>query len=634
MLRRLFRFARAGAPRVAADFFHAGDLPLPATPKVRDALLGACASVANGDLDAARKSLLRACAATPELALAHALLGAVQERMAGSADAAYAAARRADTGGALAVHLLNRGRHYLNEGSARQAERCLILAHRLSPLAAAPLEMLGFSGYVSGDVIAGRAWYDRALEAAAPEERGAIAINRLINTIPQIATSAPALTEARAAFEHDLDGLLADPPHIADPLAAINRTPFYLCYQGANDRESHARLAALLLRCSPSLAYVAAHVVTPAGDGSRKLRIGFASANLGRHSVGAWYGEMVRLIFESERFEVTLLTWESELAPRMQVAAGARHWQLEMNLESARARIESARLDMLIYTDVAMHPFPWLLAFSRLAPVQAILVGHPATSGIPALDWFVSNAHQDLPGAQSHYSEKLVRLPRIAVYVEQPTPPTQALSRAQLGMDEDTRYYLCPMMLQKIHPDFDWALAEILRRDPAAEIMLFADRARPLWQRQLEARFAHTVPESARRITFRPFAARDEFMSLLLASDAVLDTFHFSGGVTSYIALSLGVPVITLPDDQFRSRMTAGMLAQAGVADCVAHTREGYDELALRFAREPGLRADFACRIHAAHASLFATADAVDMLADWIEHVCRNESPTRTMRHE
>ena len=634
MLRRLFRFSRAGAPRVAADFFHAGDLPLPAAPKVRDALLGACASAANGDHDAARKSLLRVCAAAPELALAHALLGAVQERMARNADAAYTAARRADTGELLSLHLLNRGRHYLNQSAASQAERCLTLAHRLSPQAAAPLEMLGFAGYVSGDVVAGHAWYDRALAAAAPEERGAIAINRLVNTIPQIATSAAALTQARAAFERDLDGLLADPPHIADPLAAINRTPFYLCYQGGNDRDSHARLATLLLRCSPSLAYAAAHAPAPAGEGPRRLRIGFASATLGRHSVGVWYGEMVRLIIASERFDVTLFTWESELAPRLQAAAGARHWQLEMNLESARARIESARLDMLIYTDVAMHPFPWLLAFSRLAPVQAVLVGHPATSGIPAIDWFVSNVHQDLPGAQSHYSESLVRLPRIAVYVEHPARPTQALSRAQLGMDDDTRYYLCPMMLQKIHPDFDWALAEILRRDPAAEIVLFADRARPLWQRRLEARFSTSVPDSARRITFRPFAAREEFMNLLMASDAVLDTFHFCGGVTSYIALSLGVPLITLPGDQFRSRMTAGMLAQAGVTDCVARTREGYVELALRFAREPGLRADFARRIRAAHASLFETAAAVDMLADWIEHVGRDESPTRKARHE
>ena len=69
MLRRLFRFARAGAPRVAMDFFHAGDLPLPAAPKVRDALLGACASAANGDLDAARKSLLRVCASADEPAI-------------------------------------------------------------------------------------------------------------------------------------------------------------------------------------------------------------------------------------------------------------------------------------------------------------------------------------------------------------------------------------------------------------------------------------------------------------------------------------------------------------------------------------------------------------------------------------
>lgn len=626
MLRRLLRGGRADGPRAAADFFHAGDLPLPAEPKVRDKLLDACAQAANGRLEAARKALLRVCDQSPQIALAHALLGAVLERMAGAADAAYAKARRADTDETLALHLLNRGRHYLNQGAARQAERCLTLAHRLSPQASAPLEMLGFAGYVSGEVVAGRRWYDHALRVATPSERGAIAINRLINTLPQIAPSAADLVLERAAFERELDLLLADPPHVADPLATINRTPFYLCYQGGNDRETYARLAVLLLRCTPSLGYVAPHVRESAVVGRRMLRIGIASAHLGRHSVAVWYGDLVRLIIESGRFDVTLFTWDSEPAPRLLKAAGARHQVLEMNLDSARASVEATRLDMLIYTDVAMHPFPWLLAFSRLAPVQALLVGHPATSGIPSVDWFVSNVYQDLPDAQLHYSERLARLPRIAVHVEKTMPPAQRLSRAQLGMDDNTRYYLCPMMLQKIHPDFDWALAEILRRDADAEIVLFADRKRPLWQQQLETRFAATIPESDQRIVFRPFASRDEFANLLLACDAVLDTFHFSGGVTSYIALSLGVPVITLPGDQFRSRMTAGMLAQAGVSDCVASSREHYVDLALRYAGDRSVRDECGRRILAAHAALFATAEAAGMLSDWIESACLGKS--------
>jgi predicted O-linked N-acetylglucosamine transferase (SPINDLY family) len=211
-----------------------------------------------------------------------------------------------------------------------------------------------------------------------------------------------------------------------------------------------------------------------------------------------------------------------------------------------------------------------------------------------------------------------VRLPEIAVYVERTRPPDEPLARPALGWDEETRYYVCPMLLQKLHPDFDDALARILRRDPRGEVVLFADAERPNWQKRLEQRFANTAPDVAGRIVFRPFARTREFLSILLAADCVLDPFHFSGGVTSYIALSLGVPVVTLPGELFRSRMTAGMYERAGVTDCIARSPEHFVELALAFAADRAARAAYRARILAAHPALFATRAAVDALEAWI----------------
>jgi predicted O-linked N-acetylglucosamine transferase (SPINDLY family) len=295
--------------------------------------------------------------------------------------------------------------------------------------------------------------------------------------------------------------------------------------------------------------------------------------------------------------------------------------RLGRTLEEARAQIEARAPDVLVFTDVAMHPFPYFLAFSRLAPVQALLVGHPCTSGIPTLDYFLSNVFQDTAEAQAHYTERLVRLPQIVVCVEQAKSPAEPTSRAALGWSEDTRYYVCPMLLQKFHPDFDAVLAELLRRDPQGEVVLFADRSRPLWQTQLEERFAATIPDVADRITFRAFAPTQEFLSVLLAADCVVDPFHFSGGVTTYIAFALGVPVVTFPGEFFRSRMTAGMYWQAGVTDCIARSPEHFVELALAFAADPAMRAAVRSKIVAAHPKLFDTHEAVDVLGDWIASV-------------
>jgi hypothetical protein len=624
MLLKLFR-SLVGSPAPAVEVVPLADLPRDADAVVVAALRAAHAAVAR-DAARAAAALDDACARRPRDALAHAMHGVFLERAgkAAAAESAFAAARQAEAGkpveATAAHHFFARGVHHLNSGAPGPAEVCLNLAHRLLPHAAAPLEMLGLGGYLSGDTGAARAHFDQALARASTAERGALEVNRLIDTLPQVCASSAALEEARAWFEAELDRLLEQPPAIPDPLAAIHRTPFFLCYQGLNDRSVNARLAQLFLRASPGLGYVAPHVAAGPGRAGGKLVVGFVSAHLGRHSVGVWYRNLVRLVIEDERFETVLFVYGDDVDAQLRAAAETRGACVTLGdtLEEARARIEARAPDVLLYTDIGLHPFLYFLAFSRLARVQALLIGHPCTSGIPSIDYFVSNVFQDREGAQAHYTERLVRLSQIAVYVERTAPPADPMSRAALGWDEDTRYYVCPMMLQKLHPDFDGALAEILRRDPEGEVVLFADAARPLWRRQLEARFARTMPDVADRVGFRAFAPKNEFLGILLAADCVLDPFHFSGGVTTYVALSLGVPVVTLPGELFRSRMTAGMYLQAGVGDCVARSPEHFVELALAFAADSAAREAFRSRIVAAQPALFATRGAVDSLEEWI----------------
>ncbi len=546
------------------------------------------------------------------------------------------AANTEPSGGDAAQQQYTQGLVHLRDGRVEHARASFATAHQMLPTAAPPLGMLGFCGWFDGETQAARADYDRAIGLATPAERGVLRINRLIDTLPQIAESGAQLQAERAWFERELDALLADPPSIAGPLQEIHRTVFYLGYQGLNDCAANRKLAQLFAACTPSLNYVAAHVRAVPQPGVR-LQVGFVSMNLHKHSVGAWYNQLLRGVLDAQRFDCILFTYLDTVDETLRQAAETQgqHVFLERTLEGARAQLEAARLDVLIYTDVGMHPFPYFLAFSRLARVQALLVGHPGTSGVPALDWFISNVHQDTADAQAHYSEQLVRLPQIPVWVKKTAPPAVRMSRAALGWeapDTDTQahYYVCPMMLQKMHPDFDWALAEILRRDAHAAVVLFADREHPLWQEQLEQRFRAALPDVAARIVFRSFAPKQEFLSLLLEADCVLDPFHFSGGVTTYVALSLGVPVITLPGAWFRSRMTAGIYAQAGIDSCIARSPEHYVELALRCAADPAWRAAQGARIVAAHAKLFETDNAIDGFADWVSTVAAAPDGTIT----
>lgn len=574
---------------------------------------------------AAGDTFAKACRQFADQPLAWALAGLHAERIGRpDAESLMQRARMLDQArgeeARINQHFYAQGRAAINRRDALRAARCLHLAHRLVPGQPLPMAMLGVVGYLSGDTRTGRAYYDRAIACAGPSARPLLRLNRLIDTIPQVYESVDHLESERAWFERELAALMAEPPRFDAPLEGIRATCFFLIYQGRNDREVNERLAQLLLRACPGLDYRAA---SPGGPLPARRRIGVVSAYLGRHSVGHWYRGFVLRLIECGRFDIHLFTDGGELDARLEEAArrAGRLFELKEDLGAARAAIEAARLDVLLYTDVGMHPFFYLLAFSRLAPVQALLVGHPCTSGIPAMDYFISNVHQDLPDAQRHYSERLVRLPVIPVLVEKSLPPAVPMARSELGMTQDVRYYLCPMMLQKLHSDFDAAIAAILRRDPQGEFILFADRVRPLWQELLEARFDRGMPDVAGRISFRPYAPREEFLSLLLAADCVVDPFHFSGGVTSDIALSLGVPVVTLAGEYFRSRMTAGFYAQAGVEGCVARTPEEFVDIALTLAARPEKRREISGAILASHDKLFGNLESVDVFARWLAEV-------------
>ena len=85
------------------------------------------------------------------------------------------------------------------------------------------------------------------------------------------------------------------------------------------------------------------------------------------------------------------------------------------------------------------------------------------------------------------------------------------------------------------------------------------------------------VVPGAKRATRRPSATEP-----IPAADVLLDTFHFSGGNTSFEAFAVGTPVVTLPSGFLRGRFTAGLYRKMGVADLIAETAESYVDLALR----------------------------------------------------
>jgi protein O-GlcNAc transferase len=134
-----------------------------------------------------------------------------------------------------------------------------------------------------------------------------------------------------------------------------------------------------------------------------------------------------------------------------------------------------------------------------------------------------------------------------------------------------------------------------LRRDPLAELVILEGRV-PEWTNRLTARWRNLSHLSGDRVRFLPAQSNADFLELLAISDVNLDPFHFGGGNSSYESLAVGTPIVTLPGEFLRSRITTALYKKMGFELLVARDHENYVELAVQL----GTDADFRrmCRQH------------------------------------
>jgi predicted O-linked N-acetylglucosamine transferase (SPINDLY family) len=394
-----------------------------------------------------------------------------------------------------------------------------------------------------------------------------------------------------------------------------------LPYQGGADREILEDFATL---GNPPLV-PAAVVTTPlrdaTGTSQRRIKIGFISRYFHDHTIG----ELMRGIIAHlprEKFEVHALMFPgSNDAVAQFIQQHADRWiEMPTQQPTARQQIADLQLDILFYTDVGMDAITWSLAFSRLAPVQCTTWGHPVTTGLKTIDHYLSSESFESDSAVSNYTEKLVRLKNLPCYCYRPATPTKVLPRSHFGLPEDAHIYGCFQSLFKFHPDFDPLLGEILRRDPQGLIVL-AEGFDPHWRAMLWQRFARSIPDVLERIQVLRRVPADEFQSLNLAVDVLLDTIHFNGGNTNFKGLAVGTPIVTWPSEFLKGRITLGMYRQMNVMDCVADTPQEYVEIALRLATDMGWRDIVRRKIRAANHVLFENRDAVQEIATFFESV-------------
>jgi protein O-GlcNAc transferase len=479
-----------------------------------------------------------------------------------------------------------------------------------------------------------RGFYDEAYEAfrqsIAAVDDPAVKIRRALS-VPPIVASAGDIANLRDGIEKQLDALMTETGIIADPYHAQLGANFFLAYHAKNDRDLQKKVALLYRKYAPSLNFVAPHCSRNRAD-RPKLKVGFVSRYISRHSVSIAYGDVINALSAEADIETYLISttdFSNASVKEMFSAFKGTFVCIPASLAYAQQAIAMIELDVLIYLDVGMDPLTFLLAFARLAPAQCVMGGHPDTTGVDTIDYFISAAKVEPEDGDSHYSETLVRMESGGFSFPRPEVPNTFKSRAELGLPLEGNLYFCPMMLQKIHPDFDGTVGRILELDPTSHIVMCESFQHPQWGVLLRERFARVLPAAAReRVVFIPWIRdKNDFLSAIAISSVILDPFHFGIGTTGSFCFAVGTPMVTLPGEFMRGRVGLMYCRMLNLMECVADSPESYARLAVEIATTPERRNALQKKIIANNSAIFENKQSSNELAEFIRRTASQAEP-------
>lgn len=359
---------------------------------------------------------------------------------------------------------------------------------------------------------------------------------------------------------------------------------FFLSYHGKDNLDIMKDTAKLFRNIMPDINYVSKNKLLI----QKKIRIGFISQFLTMHTIGKLFGGYIKNL-NKEKFEIIIFhthqTKKSEMKNDIDSKSN-KIINLDSKISEQQQQIEEENLDIIFYPDIGMSAITYFLAFSRLAPVQIVSWGHPETTGIDTIDYFLSSKFFETKVSKNNYSERLVCLDNFPIFYETPKCNLPLKSRSDLGIPENANLYGCPQSLYKIHPDFDEILSGILNKDPEGYLVFIGgENIMKYWIMSLRKRWSDKFPIINKRVIFTNRLSFDEFISLCNCVDVLLDPIHFGGGNTFLESMLVGTPTITMPTTHLRGNITYAAYKQMNILNPpIVYNNKDYIDLAVRLA--------------------------------------------------
>ena len=456
--------------------------------------------------------------------------------------------------------------------------------------------------------------------------------------IPILYSDQSSIELSRKKYSEELTDLVESMPletrsDIENAAEAVGTlTPFYLAYQGFNDRELQEVYGNLVCHIM-ALRYpeYANRPTMPPLLPDKSIKVGFVSSFFYRHA--SWYFPTKGWVENIDKKRFHLHGYYTGKYKDEETTLARQYFDRFVediySLDELCEIIRNDNLHILIYPEIGMDGMTVRLAALRLAPIQCVSWGHAATSGLPTMDYFLSGEDLEPADADEHYSECLIRLPKLSIYYSPLVLPPTTMNRKTFDLASDSVLYHCCQPLLKFLPQYDDIFPRIAQQVENCTFLFIRSKSilhTEKFRSRINQAFKKFNLDYENYVVFRDHLDQEQYYAINCLADIYLDPIGWSGCNSAFAAIEANLPIVTLPSQFMIGHISSAVLTTMGIKETIAESIDEYIEIAAKLGKDTELRNYLSEQIAANKHLIYRDRTCITGLEDFFEKVVK-ETP-------
>lgn len=316
------------------------------------------------------------------------------------------------------------------------------------------------------------------------------------------------------------------------------------------------------------------------------LKVGIVSGDFRNHPVGYFLEKTLEYINRNrlKLFAYSTNARQDEQTERLKPLFSSWKSLVGINDDSAAKMIYEDGIHVLL--DLSGHS-----ANNRLpvfaykpAPVQATWVGFLATTGVREMDYLIGDPYSTPPEIEWQFTEKIWRMPDVWACF---SPPHHNIEPSELPAIANGYVTFGSLNnLVKMNDNVVHLWSRILHSVKNSRLFLKSNQLNDPAVCETTIKHFETCGIPSDRLIIEGSSPRGELLASYNRVDIALDPYPYGGGTTTYEALWMAVPVVTIKGDRFLSRCGCSLVSNVGLSDWVALNEDDYVAIAVKYASD------------------------------------------------